>query len=164
MIWDGPENLRQQAAEAVHGLADAQQRMAVVDEALTWLGTPYHHLGRVKGAGTDCGQFLAGVYDAAGVIPNPEVPDDYPHDWHLHRGEERYLQAVLKYAKAVEHPAPGDVAVFRYGRCISHGGIILLWPVMIHSYLRIGVTLDDVEQTVEFRTRLKGFFSPWRKA
>lgn len=164
MIFQDVQNLREKAAEAVHGLADAEQRMAVVDEALSWLGTPYHHLGRVKGAGTDCGQFLACVYDAAGVIESPEVPLDYPHDWHLHRGEERYLGAVLRYAKPVEYPAPGDIAVFKYGRCISHGGIVVLWPIMIHSYLRIGVTLDDVEQTMEFRQRLKGFFSPWRKA
>ena len=25
-----------------------------VAEALTWLGTPYHHQGRVKGVGVDC--------------------------------------------------------------------------------------------------------------
>jgi len=30
------------------------RRLAVTEEARVWLGTPYHHMGRVKGAGTDC--------------------------------------------------------------------------------------------------------------
>ena len=29
------------------------RRLVVVEEARGWLGTPYHHMGRVKGAGTD---------------------------------------------------------------------------------------------------------------
>ena len=45
------------------------RRAAVVAEAATWLRTPYHHMGRVKNAGTDCLMLLAEVYEAAGVIP-----------------------------------------------------------------------------------------------
>ena len=33
----------------------------VVRMARTWLGTPYHHQGRVKGAGVDCGGLVIGV-------------------------------------------------------------------------------------------------------
>jgi cell wall-associated NlpC family hydrolase len=29
-------------------------RAAVVAEARSWLGTPFHHQGRVKAAGVDC--------------------------------------------------------------------------------------------------------------
>ena len=34
-----------------------------VAEALTWLGTPYHHhQGHVKGIGVDCGTLVFEVY------------------------------------------------------------------------------------------------------
>lgn len=51
----------------------AFQRAVVTAEAATWLRTPYHHMGRVKGGGTDCRMLLAGLYEAAGVIPHIEV-------------------------------------------------------------------------------------------
>ena len=34
----------------------------------SWIGTPYHHMGRVKGAGADCLTLLAEIYERAGVI------------------------------------------------------------------------------------------------
>ena len=51
----------------------AFQRAVVTAEAATWLRTPYHLMGRVKGGGTDCLMLLAGLYEAAGVIPHIEV-------------------------------------------------------------------------------------------
>ena len=50
------------------------RRAAVLVEAANWLRTPYHHMGRVKGGGTDCLMLLAEVYEAAGVIPHVEIP------------------------------------------------------------------------------------------
>jgi hypothetical protein len=54
----------------------------------------------------------------------PFDPRPYPPDWHLHRGEERYLGFVFDRCHEVETPRPGDVAVYRFGRCYSHGGIV----------------------------------------
>ena len=65
------------------------ERERVVAEAETWLRTPYHHMGRIKGGGTDCLMLLAEVYEASGVIPHVDVPF-YPPDWNLHRDAERY--------------------------------------------------------------------------
>jgi hypothetical protein len=53
------------------------------------MGTPYHHHARIKGVGVDCAQLLCGVYEAAGLVPHIET-GHYPHDWHLHRGEELF--------------------------------------------------------------------------
>ena len=72
-------------------------RSRVIAEVETWLRTPYHHMGRVKGGGTDCLMLLAEVFEAAGVIPRIEVPF-YPPDWHLHRDAERYLHGLMRYA------------------------------------------------------------------
>ena len=90
------------------------QRQRVVAEAETWLRTPYHHMGRIKGGGTDCLMLLAEVYEAAGVIPHIDVPF-YPPDWNLHRDAERYLQAYCQpgldglRAMAVPIPFPEDL-------------------------------------------------------
>lgn len=107
-------------------------RAAIVAEARTWLRTPYHHRARVKGAGVDCAMLLAEVYERVGLIPHVS-PLPYPMDWHLHRGEERYLKWVEQYAGSVSQPLPGDIALWRFGRCFSHGAIVVEWPMVIHA-------------------------------
>lgn len=133
---------------------DAERR-AVVAEAHTWLRTPYHHMGRVKGAGVDCATLLAEVYARTGVVPSFEIPF-YPPDWHLHRNAERYLDAILAHAAEIGTlPAPGDVAMWRFGKCFSHGAIVIDWPLVIHSYAGRGCVLEDVEKAV-WLSRLTG--------
>ena len=142
-------------------LTELAQRARVVQEALSWQGTPYHHMGRVKGAGVDCGELLALVYDAAGVTPEI-MPAAYNHDWHLHRGEEKYLAIVEAFAHRIEGPPlPGDIVLYQFGRCISHGAIVVQWPQIIHSYVGKGVVLDDAEANLALAPRQKGFWSCW---
>jgi cell wall-associated NlpC family hydrolase len=129
----------------------------VVIEALTWLNTPYHHQGRVKGAGTDCAMILCEVYEACGLVPHID-PRPYPPDWHLHRSEERYLRWIEDYADKVDEPLPGDVALYQFGRTISHGAIVVEWPTIIHAYRGEGVVLADGTQGA-LAGRLAGF---WR--
>ena len=95
----------------------------MVAEARSWVGTPYHGCADVKGAGVDCGMLLVRVFVDLGLT-EPFDPRPYPSDWHLHRSEERYLGFVFERGREVAEPQPGDVAVFRYGRCYSHGGIV----------------------------------------
>lgn len=131
---------------------DDTQRAAVVAEALTWINTPYHHHARVKGVGVDCAQLLCAVYEACGVVPHID-PGNYAHDWHLHRGEEVFIgwleNVGAREVQAPERPMPGDVALFRYGRAYSHGGIVVESRVeltVVHAYLMRGVIrsrLDD---------------------
>jgi NlpC/P60 family putative phage cell wall peptidase len=140
--------------------AMAARRQAVLDEAARWLGTPYHHMGRVRGAGADCLTLLAEVYQHAGVVPPIEVPF-YPPDWNLHRDTERYVEGVRGYAKEIEGPpAPGDVALFRFGRCFAHGAIVTLWPRLIHAYVGLGVVAGDAAQP-PLAGRAVRFFSPF---
>jgi cell wall-associated NlpC family hydrolase len=112
----------------------AAQRAAVVAEAHTWLRTPWHHNQAVKGAGVDCGRLLKAVYVATGAIDDFTL-DDYPPDWMLHRDEERFLGVVLDHCAQVDTPLPGDMALWRYFRCFSHGGIVIGWPRLIHAHL-----------------------------
>jgi cell wall-associated NlpC family hydrolase len=135
-------------------------RRLVIAEAKTWLQTPYHHMGRIKGGGTDCLMLLAEVYEAAGLIPHVEVPF-YPPDWNLHRDAERYLEGVLRYAREIgPPPRSGDVAVFKFGRCFAHGGITVAWPRLIHAWCDSGVVYADADQP-PLGGRQVRFFSPF---
>jgi NlpC/P60 family putative phage cell wall peptidase len=119
----------------------AELRAQIIEEARTWIGTPYHHNARSKGVGVDCVQFIIAVYNACGLTFIGDA--DYSHDWHLHRSEERYLNGVARYGRKVDQPDPGDLALFKFGRCVSHGGLILPDGAgIIHSYLGNGVIIS----------------------
>lgn len=134
-------------------------REAAVQEALTWLRTPYHHMARVKGAGCDCATLLLEVYHTIGAIPEIDI-GYYPQDWHFHRNDERYLGWIKKYAKQVDVPQKGDIALFRFGRCVSHGAIVTDWPNVIHSYHKQGVIFGSIND-VELKGRLDSVWSLW---
>lgn len=135
----------------------ADKSAEVIREAKTWLGTPFHHHAMVKGAGVDCAHFLIGVYSAVGLIDPMDV-EGYPPDWHLHRGEERFLDHIKRHADKVAVPEPGDVAMFRFGRCASHGAIVIEWPRIIHAYIRQGVVIATAHDP-ELRGRVDSFWA-----
>lgn len=111
-------------------------RQQVIAEARSWLGTPYHHYGAVKAVGVDCAMLLVQVYKAVGLVPADLDPRPYPHDWHLHRGEEKFLAWLQQYGHQVASPRPGDVAVWRFGRTYSHGAVVVGdGGEIVHSYL-----------------------------
>ena len=50
------------------------ERTRFVQCALTYVGTPYHHMGRIKGAGVDCATLLICAAEEAGLIGHVELP------------------------------------------------------------------------------------------
>lgn len=108
---------------------------AVLAEASTWLGTPWHHEADVKGAGVDCAMLLIRVFAAVGAIAQFD-PRPYPIDHMLHSDQERFLGWLQQHAYPVTSgaPQPADVVVYRVGRCYSHGAIVTQWPHIIHAY------------------------------
>lgn len=121
---------------------ESSERARVVEIARTWLGTPYGHAMRVKGSATDCAFLLVETFHEAGLIPyltsgseDSDIPF-YPIDWHLHRDEERYLKIIDRFAVKTEtdSPLPADIALYQFGRTISHGAIVVDWPVVIHAW------------------------------
>lgn len=141
--------------------SDFSRRDAVVAEAQSWIGTPFHHAGRIKGpaGGVDCLMLLAEVYERAGVT-GPVAPPFYVPDWHLHRDAERYMEGLLPYARPVDCALPGDVALFRFGRTFSHGAIVTRWPRLVHAYWQRGVVLGDAALH-PLAGRPVRFFSPF---
>lgn len=131
----------------------------IVAEAQRWIGTPYRHSADVFGLGVDCAMLLVRVFCDLGLVPSFD-PRPYATDWHLHRSEEKYLGGVMRYAAKVDEPRPGDVALFKFGRCLSHGGIVdQITPeiTMIHADLNAGcVERTEVRRWAD---RLAGY---WR--
>jgi hypothetical protein len=115
---------------------------------------------------------IAGVYEEAGLVPHIEIPF-YPHDWHMHRSAERYLTGLLRYAHEIQgEPKPGDIALYKFGRCFSHGAIVIEWPQIIHSFVGEGCVMEDASRSARLlavgenpnqtgKARPVKFFSYW---
>ena len=144
---------------------ETAERVGVIAEARRWIGTPYHDCQRVRGAGVDCAQLPAAVYQAAGVIP--EIPQFYySPQWHVHRTEERYLAMVMDHAREIDaNPSPGDFVLFKVANCHAHGAIITAWPHIIHAVSGLGVVEGDASRDPFARKllidRQPRFFTLW---
>ena len=145
-------------------------RAAVVAAARRWLGTPYHHAADVPGAGVDCAMLLVRVFVDLGLV-EPFDPRPYTRDWYMHRDEERFLGFLLARAHPVDPstgsgPEPGDVILFRFGRCFAHGGIVTETAplTIVHAFMRAACVVEEAPQrNAELAERLPQarFFSYW---
>jgi cell wall-associated NlpC family hydrolase len=147
--------------------SEAAQRAAVVAAARSWIGTPYHNCADIKGVGVDCGMLLVRVFVDLNLCP-PFDPRPYPVDWHLHRSEERYLGFIFDRSAEATEPLPGDVMVFRYGRCYSHGGIVTAAKPLriVHAYYQARMVIEDEvarNAVLADPARKPRFFSVWAK-
>ena len=134
-------------------------RKRVIDEAVTWLRTPWHHNAKVKGAGVDCAQFLLGVYSGAGLVKDYDT-GPYSKDWMLHNSEEVFLGFIERDMVQVDAPQVGDVIMYRFGRCFSHGAILVEPPArIIHSYLPDGMVIYGDGAMFELSHRKKRFYT-----
>jgi len=121
----------------------------VIGEATSWMGTPYHHLANVKGVGVDCAMLVVEVFKACALVPLDLDPRPYAPDWHLHRGEEKFVGWLQRFADPVQQPLAGDVAIWQFGRCYSHGAVVVHDDgTIVHAYRPAGcVTLGHLRET-----------------
>lgn len=147
---------------AIFDLTEEEQRAAVVKEARSWIGTPYHHCADVKGSGIDCGMLLVRVFVDLGLVP-PFDPRPYSTDWHLHRSEEKYLGFIGGNAKEVFFPLPGDIIVWKIGRTYSHGAICVDWDqhLVVHASRPSGVCLEETVHNGPLRKQDRKCYSYW---
>ena len=129
-------------------------RQQIIDEARTWLGTPFHHQGRLKGVGADCAGVVDGVARAFGFSGN--VPVNYGR-----QPDCKAMKAVLN-----EHMDPipvaeatlADVLWFAFDGDPQHVGIITDIGIL-HSYsLRSHLSGLEAGRCVEHRLN-----DLWRK-
>lgn len=149
-------------------MSETEERARVVAEARRWVRTPYHTNADVMGAGVDCGMLLVRVFVDTGLV-EPFDPRPYPTDWHMHRSEERYLGFVTGRSRQVEEPGLGDIVLFRFGRCYSHGGIVTgLGPVrIVHAHMPARMVLEEILSKcpeLSLHGRTPHYYSVWPRS
>ncbi len=124
------------------------RKKAIIAEAKSWVGTPYHHQQRLKGVGVDCAQLLAGVAENVGIRDEIITPMDYSAEWHLHNEEEVMLKIMEDMGcKKTDTPEPGDIIAFRVGKAHGHLGILTSPITFVHAQLE-GSTKGSVHGKV----------------
>lgn len=107
--------------------------MAVVAEALSWLGVPYRFGGESK-AGVDCSGFVSEVLKASGICAEPP----------------RKSADYARFGTVVEGKvAPGDILVFGHGGKTDHVGIALSEDAFVHAASegpRRGVVISSLSE------------------
>ena len=114
--------------------------MDIVEKAREYLGTPFHHQGRLKFKGIDCIGLLVGVAKELGIFhhDNTEYSRD-PDGKTLIEELEKVLDPI-----PVENVGPGDILVFwfqRRTRHPQHVGIVTDVGV-IHTYEKCGRVVE----------------------
>lgn len=140
-----------------------EQRLVVIEEARSWIGTPWHHRARVKGAGVDCLQFVVGVFAACGLCDDLDT-GYYGQDWMWHRNDELILDGLRQYAHEVETPSLGDIVVYKFGRTFSHVGIIAGPDELIHAFIDERQVITGQPDGGRLAGRERKYFSVWSKA
>jgi NlpC/P60 family putative phage cell wall peptidase len=115
-------------------------RAQICAEALTWLGTPFHHLACVKHVGVDCAMLLAGVGKAVGLVPPHWWPPPYAPEWHLHRTEPLLEQTIVGFGcqpVSLAARQPGDICLFQWpgGLVLSHAALLVAPDLLVHAIL-----------------------------
>ncbi|MEP2530655.1 NlpC/P60 family protein [Shimia sp.] len=115
-------------------------KTSIVDEARSWIDTPYVHQASCKGGGTDCLGLVRGIWRHL-YGKEPEELPAYTRDWSEPQGQEKLWQAALLHLipKALQDQGPGDVLLFRMkaDSVAKHLGIaadVGTFPTFIHAY------------------------------
>ena len=138
---------RMGAAAEVHEFGteeEARWRAAIINEALSWVGTPFRDCADIKGrnGGVDCAMLMVRSYVDTGRLA-PFDPRPYKPRHMLHSSEEKFLRWIEENLGGIRttEPRVGDCVVWMFGRCFSHGGILINSKECVHAYYVAGCTL-----------------------
>lgn len=112
----------------------------IIEEALSWLGTPYRYGGSEKGKGTDCSGMVWMIFKNIADIKLP-------------RNSAQQADFCKKLKKS--GVKPGDLVFFATGKDaskISHVGIMLDNERFIHASTSKGVVISEVSTPYYQRT------------
>lgn len=130
--------------ESKKGLHLRVDQQRLMDEAYTWLGTPYKFAGVEKGVGVDCSGMVTAVFLKA-------------LGWRLPRNSARQAEFCLDIKeKEIE---TGDLVFFATGKDpqrISHVGIIVDSENFIHASSSKGVTVSRLHNPY-YTTRVRKY-------
>jgi cell wall-associated NlpC family hydrolase len=136
-----------------------QLRQAVVLEALSWEGTPFHVASSAKGpgGGVDCAGLVMATFSVLGmVVPEPLPYVDPQYASHNRRslilawlnGHPDLCRDVSAEVTLEEFGQKGiqsgDVVCYRYGLCVHHCGIAISKVYTVQAVYPHGVTRFDM--------------------
>ena len=142
-------------------MTETEERQAIVKEALSWQRTRYAHMGRVKGAGTDCGMFLLEVWERCGLTERINIPY-YPFDIAANCSDPMYLNFIEKYCKKIDREAkPGDILVYKFlgSKVPHHASIVIDAEYICHAWVRQGVILSNRKGYKKYEVGLYDFWA-----
>lgn len=131
-------------------------KQQIILQARTWLGTKYHHQGRLKkskagAGGGDCIGLIIGVIDELGLQDGEGNPlsrhDEFNYSMYPERG--RLVGAIQKHLREVpeEKMTQGDVLLFRTFRDPQHVGLLTEYPTggagLIHCNSSAGKVVEQ---------------------
>ena len=128
-------------------MSDFGDRIASEAKKFADAKVPYRHRG-VTMRGCDCTGLLIGILNNMGLLKNYKLRK-YKFDWNLHAGAiPIILDEILQYGDIVDTKEPGDVLVFRFGKCDAHCGIHVGNNQFIHSVVtakccQYGITVNS---------------------
>jgi hypothetical protein len=153
-------------------------REEVVAETRSWIKTPYHKAGRIKGAGVDCGTLLLCVFIWAGFISEEAIEIfnkicPVHQDWWCHAEDEKYTKLVIRHATRVLtgisyqtlDAKPGSIVVTHHSSSsprFNHGGIVTRWPKLCHAVEPCVQEIDATKHHM-WSHREVIVYDPWEK-
>lgn len=157
-------------AQAACATASREQ---IIAEAMTFLGTPYHLGGQVKGAGVDCATFIYKTFHTFGMMPTQDI-GVFHSDWPCHTKDEVYIRRLLRHATKIAdgisyaslRTKSANIALVKTdenSKVYNHGGIILAWPKVIHCAPENGVEIVDASLHWLWSFKKVMIFDPWEK-
>lgn len=142
------------------GASSVVERAAIIAEARTWVGTPYHHQASIKGVGCDCLGLVRGVWRVI-YGEEPETPPPYSRDWAEAARRETLADAAGRHMTPVviADAQPGDVLLFALNdrAPAKHCGILTEPDRMVHSYESHPVA--EVSLSAWWRRRIRFVFA-----
>lgn len=138
---------------------EQELRAAIVAEAKTWLRTPFHHREGIKGIGCDCVHLPIRVYQAVGLLEREFNPGYYAQHWYLHQSEELYMRGLNERLRRVDIAQPADLAMYKFGRTVSHAAIVVDDAYIIHAYSTIGAVVLQERDDAFLTEHLDSYWS-----
>ena len=146
-------------------MANKTNSKKIAHQARTWLGTPFHHQGRVKNVGSDCIGLILGVTQELGMTSTCGVPFmAFDVQGYSMEPNGKKLQFTLdKHLDCIpfEEIAVGDVLLFNVVKEPQHVGIVTNHPTeglgLIHAYSPAGKVVEH-GLTEKWKRRIIGAY------
>jgi cell wall-associated NlpC family hydrolase len=152
------------SAVLIDSRSELEQRSAVIAEAIDWLHTPWVHQANIKGEAVDCAMSLIEWFYRARIIAWFD-PRPYPRSWFVHQDEEIFLNTIVNHFRCTEiAPAaatPGDLVLYRLGRCYAHGALVVEPKLVIHAFAKNGKVIYTETFDPDLSSRSPRAFNPW---